>query len=58
MLSTCKNILEGDKRDVKLKSENLEFQRESKNWQRVESFKMKETEPEVEEVTGQLGATR
>lgn len=44
--------------DKKGESENWELQRESDHWQMVEGFKMKAAEPEVEEVTGQLGATR
>ena len=57
-VSRCENILGGGKGNTKLKSENLELKREPKNWQMVESFKMKEAEPEAEEVTGQLGGTQ
>lgn len=57
-VSRCKNMLEGGMWDIKLRSEKLELKSESENWQMVKGFKMKETEPEVEEVTGRLRASQ
>ena len=52
---TCRKAGQGG---TQWEPERLELKRESENGQMVKSFKMKEAEPEVEEVTGQLGATR